>query len=199
MVRDKVLLFSVGLILLFVVSLIKPVSAVPATFTLSANPSSVTVTAGSSASTTITFHITSDPVLSPTITCIGLPSGASCSTSPSPLPTPLSDGSQFALIISAASSTSPGTYTVTVQATFSGPFIIQPSFLATSPIQFGSSGGIGSNSLLIQQVPPPSVQITVTVNPPLIPEYPLGLPILAIFTIIAYGLIKRRTRSPKII
>jgi len=31
----------------------------------------------------------------------------------------------------------------------------------------------------------------------IIPEYPLGLPLLAIFMIIAYGLIKRRTRNPK--
>jgi hypothetical protein len=31
----------------------------------------------------------------------------------------------------------------------------------------------------------------------MIPEYPLGLPLLAIFMIIAYGLIKRRTRNPK--
>ena len=194
LVRDKVLLFSVGLILLFVVGLIKPVSAVPPTVTLSADPSSVTVTAGSSASTTITFH---NAAASPTITCSGLPSGASCSTNPSPLPTIINDGYQFTLTISAASSTSPGAYTVTVQATFSGPTIIQPSFLTISPIQFGSSGGIGPNSLLIQQDPTASVTITVTVNPASIPEYPLGLPVLAIFMIIAYGLIKRRTRNPK--
>ena len=34
-----------------------------------------------------------------------------------------------------------------------------------------------------------------TVGPP-IPEYPLGLPILAIFMIIGYGVIRRRTRIP---
>jgi hypothetical protein len=33
--------------------------------------------------------------------------------------------------------------------------------------------------------------------PPPIPEYPLGLPLLAIFMIFAYGLIKRRTRNPR--
>lgn len=30
-----------------------------------------------------------------------------------------------------------------------------------------------------------------------VPEYPLGLPLLAIFTLIAYGIIKRRTQTPK--
>ncbi len=30
-----------------------------------------------------------------------------------------------------------------------------------------------------------------------IPEYPLGLPLLAIFMVVAYGLIKRRTALPK--
>lgn len=42
-----------------------------------------------------------------------------------------------------------------------------------------------------------STPVTVTVNPaaPPIPEYPLGLPILAIFMIIGYGLVRRRTRK----
>jgi hypothetical protein len=41
--------------------------------------------------------------------------------------------------------------------------------------------------------------VTVTVNNPAppIPEYPLGLPLLAVFMIFAYGLIKRRIRNPK--
>jgi subtilase family serine protease len=34
-------------------------------------------------------------------------------------------------------------------------------------------------------------------NATIIPEYPLGLPLLAIFMIFAYGLIKRRTRNPR--
>jgi hypothetical protein len=33
--------------------------------------------------------------------------------------------------------------------------------------------------------------------PAIIPEYPLGLPLLAIFMVFAYGLIRRRTRNPK--
>lgn len=35
------------------------------------------------------------------------------------------------------------------------------------------------------------------IPPELVPEYPLGLPLLAIFMLIAYGLIKRRTNNPR--
>jgi ABC-type spermidine/putrescine transport system permease subunit II len=35
------------------------------------------------------------------------------------------------------------------------------------------------------------------ITPAIVPEYPIGLPLLAIFMIIAYGLIKRRTRDPQ--
>ena len=39
------------------------------------------------------------------------------------------------------------------------------------------------------------VPFTVMSAAPPIPEYPLGLPLLAILTVIAYGLIRRRTRN----
>jgi hypothetical protein len=38
---------------------------------------------------------------------------------------------------------------------------------------------------------------TTAVNPNAIPEYPLGIPLLLIFMIIAYGVIRRRTATPK--
>jgi hypothetical protein len=38
------------------------------------------------------------------------------------------------------------------------------------------------------------LKATFTPVPP-IPEYPLGLPILAILMIIGYGLVRRRTRN----
>lgn len=42
------------------------------------------------------------------------------------------------------------------------------------------------------------IDITIYYDAPaIIPEYPLGIPLLAIFMIVAYGLIKRRTRNPK--
>jgi len=189
LVRDRVLLFSVGLILLFVVGLVKPVSAFPAPLTaiplpvsLSANPSSITVTAGSSASTTITVTfstitpaipdgIGSIQLMNPVISCSGLPAGATCSTIPNPLPSPMSSGEQFTLTVSASSSTAPGTYQVTVQISYQPPTVtmIQPSFLAISPIQFGSSGGIGPSAISISQTIISSITITVVVKAPTFP------------------------------
>jgi len=143
------------------IGLMKPVSA-GAPITLSASPTTVTVTAGGSASTTITFHIPFPPISNPMIDCIGLPAGASCSTTPNPLSGLFDDLSQFTLTVSALYSTAPGTYSVTVQLTsYSTPGMIQPGFLAISP---ASSGGIGPSSISIQQAVA-SVTITVVVNP----------------------------------
>lgn len=43
----------------------------------------------------------------------------------------------------------------------------------------------------------PSTTSTTSTTTTIIPEYPLGLPILAILTVIAYGLIRRRTSNPE--
>jgi hypothetical protein len=42
---------------------------------------------------------------------------------------------------------------------------------------------------------PAATTTTITTAPPPIPEYPLGLPLLAIFAVLAYGVIRRRTRN----
>ena len=42
---------------------------------------------------------------------------------------------------------------------------------------------------------PDNAVSSLTVNPTVVPEYPYGLPLLAIFMVIAYGLIRRRTRN----
>jgi hypothetical protein len=60
--------------------------------------------------------------------------------------------------------------------------------------------GVWSFELRVTDSDPSIVSnaVTVTVNPAApIPEYPLGLPLLAILMIIAYGVIKRRTRNPE--
>jgi len=44
---------------------------------------------------------------------------------------------------------------------------------------------------------PDGASLVIVFGPSVIPEYPLGLPLLAIFMIIAYGLIKRRTKNPR--
>ncbi len=49
----------------------------------------------------------------------------------------------------------------------------------------------GSYSTVDDAIPADCVNFTI--DPAPIPEYPLGLPILAILTVIAYGLIKRKT------
>jgi len=53
----------------------------------------------------------------------------------------------------------------------------------------GSAGCSGGGC-----TPPPVILDPLTVTPP-IPEYPLGLPLLAILTVVGYGLVRRRTRN----
>ncbi len=161
------------------------------------NSGNIEVIAGQSNQNSIQFQIPSGEVVSVTVSCSGLPSGASCSTNPSPLPGPFQDGDSFELIVNTLPSTPPGTYPITVEVSFNIPAaIIQPAF------SLASNGGfsLGPKSISIQQVLSGSASTTfnLIVDPaPAIPEYPLGLPLLAIFMIIAYGLIKRRTRNPK--
>jgi hypothetical protein len=40
--------------------------------------------------------------------------------------------------------------------------------------------------------------VDFTIIPAAIPEYPLGLSLLAIFMVIAYGVIKRKTHTQKV-
>lgn len=63
----------------------------------------------------------------------------------------------------------------------------------------GTGGGKGANFYSREATDPnkPILTVDYTVRTAVIPEYPIGLPLLAIFMIIAYGLIKRRTRNPK--
>jgi fucose permease len=55
----------------------------------------------------------------------------------------------------------------------------------TVTINFGGSAGWLMFGDAVQAAPPP------------IPEYPIGLPVLAIFMIVTYSLIRRRTKTPK--
>ena len=198
LVRDRVLLFSVGLILLFVVGVVKPVSAGDSiTVSLSASPSSITVTAGSFASATITVTISPSPstISNAAVTCTGIP-GATCSTNPNPLPSPLSNGQQFTLTVSVPASTAPGTYQGSVQFSYQEtPVMIRPVFVAISPIQFGSSGGIGPSGISISQDPVISVTITVIVQPatfPAVHQTPVGgvmLPSLGLTALLPWALV----------
>jgi len=92
----------------------------------------------------------------------------------------------------------PFTITYTGGAPTTGPVYVY-SGSCSGPIVVTGSG----NSISVSGLPAgqycvyfeiPLVDIVFTVVPVPIPEYPLGLSILAIFMIIGYGLIRRRTR-----
>jgi subtilase family serine protease len=82
-------------------------------FSLSVNPASGSVTAGSSTTTTVSSAVTSGSAQSVSLSASGLPSGATPSFSPSTV----TAGSSSTLTISTTSSTAPGTYTVTITGT----------------------------------------------------------------------------------
>ena len=85
----------------------------PNDFSISANPSSITLTQGQSGTSTISTVITSGSSQSVTLSASGLPSGATASFNPNPI----NSGSSSTLTITTASTTPPGTYTVTVTGT----------------------------------------------------------------------------------
>lgn len=76
-----------------------------------------------------------------------------------------------------------------VSATFTGAGSDKS---AASPVTMTWSSTGASSSFVWDQV---GVQLVPSA--PAIPEYPLGLPLLALFMVIGYGLIKRRTRNQK--
>lgn len=161
------------------------------TLTASGN---IEVQAGASGHNSLTFGgIGGGSITNVIVTCIGLPTGASFSTNPSPLTGPFSDGNSFQLDVSTLPSTPPGTYPVTCDVLdFTEPQAAIAPSLVVSPISLSrGAGSLGPDSILIQQLPIPTFNLIVDPAPP-IPEYPLGLPILAILMIIGYGLVRRR-------
>ena len=197
LVKTKFLLLSLILVLAMFAA-IRPIRAGDDVTISSLGP--VVVVAGQSSFTLIQFNNipSGEEVTSVTISCTGLPAGATCSTNPPNLLGPWFNGNSFEVVVNTSSSTPSGTYTIIVDAFFTETSttvtIIQPSFLVLS------GGSLGPESISIQQDPPPSATTTfrLTVNPAsTIPEYPLGLPILAILTIISYGLIRRKIKNAK--
>jgi len=189
--RTKFLLLGL-LLVLTVCAVIRPISA-DGTVTVS-NSGNVVVVAGQSGSSLITFNDPLDyEIVSVTISCSGLPAGATCSTNPTSLPGPWYDGTSFDVVVNTSPSTPAGTFpiSVTVSFDFYTPEIIQPSFLV-------SGGSLGPESVSIQQTPASTnTTFNLIVSSTTIPEYPLGLPLLAILTIISYGLIRRKIKNTK--
>ncbi|HEV2374084.1 MAG TPA: glycoside hydrolase family 9 protein [Streptosporangiaceae bacterium] len=89
-------------------------SSAPANdFSLAVSPTSGTVTAGQSATGTVSTAITSGSAESITLSATGLPTGATASFSASPI----NSGASSTLTVATASSTPAGTYSVTVTGT----------------------------------------------------------------------------------
>jgi uncharacterized membrane protein len=85
----------------------------PPDFTMSASPTTATVTAGNSATYTVNINATNGFTAGVGLTASGLPPGASATLSP----TTVNGSGPSTLIVSTASSTAPGNYTVTVTGT----------------------------------------------------------------------------------
>jgi tripartite motif-containing protein 71 len=91
--------------------------------------------------------------------------------------------------------------------TSSGWFLLKWGSLGSGDGQFSGATGVAvggsvyvvdrNNNRVQKFGDPTATATTTTTTAPPIPEYPLGLTLLAIFMIIAYGMIKRRTRSRK--
>jgi hypothetical protein len=79
-------------------------------FSIAASPSSATVTAGGSATSTITTTVTSGAAQTVSLSASGLPAGASATFNP----TSVNSGGSSTLTLSTASSTPAGTYPITV-------------------------------------------------------------------------------------
>jgi hypothetical protein len=122
----------------------------------------------------------------PVMGCVsGLPTGAACNFVPDSVLVPPSTASESSVLtISTSPSTLPGVYTITVDVGLL--------------VGAGAPANLGPASIQPMQVAPPHVfetHFNLIVDAAAIPEYPLGLPILAILMLFGYGLVRRRTRN----
>lgn len=118
----------------------------------------------------------------PPMGCVsGLPAGAACNFVPTSVTVPASTASESStLTISTSPSTPPGTYPITVDVGLLPP--------AGAPANLGPASIQPMQTFHVFET-----HFNLIVDPAVVPEYPLGLPILAIFLIFAYGLIRRKT------
>jgi hypothetical protein len=93
-------------------------SGTPADFTISASPSALAITRGSSGTSTITTTLSGSFNSAIALSASGLPAGATASFSPSSVAAP--GGGSSTLTISVGASTAVGTYNVTVTGTGGG-------------------------------------------------------------------------------
>ena len=83
--------------------------------------------------------------------------------------------------------------TCTVTQSGEGNYAVSGSFIVAS----GASPGPYTVTVTVTIAPEPAPYATASASftvPSAIPEYPLGIPILAVFTVIGYGLIRRKAK-----
>jgi hypothetical protein len=107
----------------------------PSDFTISASPSSVTVTQGQQGSSTITTTISGSFNSSISLTAAGVPAGTTVSFNPNPIAAPGNGTSAMTIMVGA--STTPGTYPITVTGNGGGK---QHSTTVTLTVTSSSSG-----------------------------------------------------------
>ena len=105
--------------------------APPSDFSISANPNSVTVTQGSSGTSTISTAVTSGATETVNLAASGCPANATCALNP----TSVTSGGNSTLTLTAATTTPVSTYTVTVTGTGvpNGVHSVNVSFTVNGP------------------------------------------------------------------
>ena len=89
----------------------------PPDFSLSASPSSVTIVQGASGTSTVTVASLNGFNSAVSLSCTGLPAGATCGFSPTPVTPPANGTATSVLTVSVAASTPTGSYAVSIVGT----------------------------------------------------------------------------------
>jgi hypothetical protein len=131
------------------------------TFTLSASPSSVSVTQGSSAGTTVTVASLNGFNAGVSLSASGLPGGVTASFSPNPVTPPANGNASSTLTFTASATATTGTFTVTVSGT-SGSLTRSTSVTLT--INPAASPGFTLSLTPTSQSVPRGTTATYTVN-----------------------------------
>ncbi len=129
----------------------------PASFTLTASPTTLSVAQGSQGSSTLTTAISGGFNSSISLSAAGLPTGTTASFSPATIPAPGNGSSTMTLTV--GSSTTIGSYPVTVTASGGG---IQQNAVITLTVTAQSSGTISyvQSNYATPQSPQSSVNVT---------------------------------------
>lgn len=116
-------------------------------------------------------------------------------------PNPVTQGTDVQISGSGFQTSVNGFYWVWDTASCSNTIILSGAIQSDASGNFGpvtihTTGlSVGIHCVQIVSLSTPDTFSSLTVNPAVIPEYPLGLPLLAVFLVIGYGLIRRKTSA----